>query len=51
MGDWLERIDPNATRVPLIHFVGPLMGSLQMRPGPQQLFKYEELPKNLFGRP
>ena len=37
---WLGRVDPNATRVPVLHFVGPVMDSLTMRPGPDQLFEH-----------
>lgn len=40
VADWLERADPNATRVTMVHFFPPVMTSLQMRPGPQQLFEY-----------
>eukprot|EP00038_Savillea_parva_P031820 m.90745 g.90745 ORF g.90745 m.90745 type:complete len:630 (-) comp9877_c0_seq3:96-1985(-) len=40
LGQWLEEVDPNAIRVRVMHFVGPLMASLQMRPGPSELFPY-----------
>ena len=40
LAGWLGDVDPNATRVPVLHFSGPVMGSLQMRPGPQNLFGY-----------
>ena len=37
---WLGSVDPNATRVPVLHFAGPAMDSLTMRPGPDKLFAY-----------
>lgn len=37
---WLGEQDEGVTRVPIVHFLGPLMTSLQMRPGPQPLFDY-----------
>ena len=37
---WLGSVDPDATRVPVLHFAGPVMDSLTMRPGPDQLFTY-----------
>lgn len=40
LGGWLEEIDPSATRVRVAHFSGPVMSSLQMRPGPQELFQW-----------
>lgn len=40
VGGWLEAVDPSATRVRVCHFAGPVMSSLQMRPGPQQLFQW-----------
>ena len=40
VGEWLEKIDPSATRVRVVHFSGPVMSSLQMRPGPQELFQW-----------
>eukprot|EP00039_Didymoeca_costata_P021587 m.344922 g.344922 ORF g.344922 m.344922 type:complete len:478 (-) comp25425_c0_seq1:87-1520(-) len=38
LDSWLAEIDPNATRIPIVHFAGPVMTSLQMRPGPSQMF-------------
>jgi hypothetical protein len=38
VNDWLGAVDPNSTRVRVAHFSGPVMGSLQMRPGPSNMF-------------
>lgn len=38
LGTWLNQADSDAMRVRVIHFVGPVMSSLQMRPGPEELF-------------
>jgi hypothetical protein len=40
VGTWLAEIDPNATRVRVVHFAEPAMPSLQMRPGPMELFEW-----------
>ena len=40
VGGWLEEVDPAASRVRVCHFAGPVMSSLQMRPGPHELFQW-----------
>ena len=40
VGGWLEEVDAAATRVRVCHFTGPVMSSLQMRPGPHELFEW-----------
>lgn len=40
IGDWLATVDPDTKRVRVMHFLAPAMTSIQMRPGPQQLFEF-----------
>jgi hypothetical protein len=40
VGQWLEQVDAAASRVRVVHFSGPVMSSLQMRPGPHELFRW-----------